>query len=78
MGGDSTDPGRPRGHPERFGGGDRGDPLYEALFQSMSEGFALCEALGDERRPLADYRILEINPALRAMLGVGPEARGRA
>jgi two-component sensor histidine kinase len=41
----------------------------------MSEGFALCEAIWRDGR-LADYRIIEINPALQAMLGVGPEAAG--
>jgi two-component sensor histidine kinase len=42
----------------------------------MSEGFALCEAIWDEAGALADYRIIEINPALQAMLGVGPEVTG--
>jgi two-component sensor histidine kinase len=41
----------------------------------MSEGFALCEPIWADGR-LVDYRIIEINPALQAMLGVGPEAAG--
>jgi two-component sensor histidine kinase len=41
----------------------------------MSEGFALCEPIWRDGR-LADYRIIEINPALQGMLGVGPEAAG--
>ena len=49
---------------------------YDTLFQTMFEGFALCEAtLFDEGR-LTDYVILEMNPALQRMLGVGPEAIG--
>jgi len=41
----------------------------------MSEGFALCEPVIEGGR-LTDYRIIEINPALQAMLGVGPEVTG--
>ena len=43
----------------------------------MSEGFALCEAIVDDDDRLVDYLILEINPALQDMLGVGPEVAGR-
>ncbi|MDB5480567.1 MAG: putative signal transduction histidine kinase [Caulobacteraceae bacterium] len=50
---------------------------YDAVFQTMSEGFALCEATWDEDGRLTDYVVLEMNPALQAMLGVGPEAVGR-
>src|SRR5436305_4867848 len=53
-----------------------GDLHYRVLFQSMREGFALCEAIWDESGRLKDYTILEINPALQAMLGVGPEVIG--
>ena len=49
---------------------------YDTLFQSMSEGFALCEAIRDDQGRLSDYVILEMNPALQRMLGVGPEAVG--
>jgi two-component sensor histidine kinase len=49
---------------------------YDTLFETMSEGFALCEAIWDDDGRLADYVILEINPALRRMLGVGPEVVG--
>jgi two-component sensor histidine kinase len=49
---------------------------YDTLFETMSEGFALCEAIWDDEGRLADYVILEINPALRRMLGVGPEVVG--
>ncbi len=52
------------------------DLNYDALFQAMSEGVAFCEAIRDDAQHLVDYTILEINPALRSMLGVGPEAVG--
>ncbi len=49
---------------------------YDTLFSTMSEGFALCEAIRDDQARLSDYVVLEMNPALRRMLGVGPEAVG--
>jgi len=49
---------------------------YDLLFENMSEGFALCEAIRDQQGQLTDYVILEINPALQKMLGVGPEVAG--
>jgi two-component system CheB/CheR fusion protein len=49
---------------------------FDALLQNMTEGFALCEAIFDTKGHLADYTILEMNPALQRMLGVGPEAVG--
>jgi PAS domain S-box-containing protein len=49
---------------------------YDTLFQTMSEGFAVCEAIRDDRGGLSDYVVLEMNPALQRMLGVGPEAVG--
>ncbi len=42
---------------------------YEALFKTMSEGFAICEAIRDDSGVLTDYLIVEINPALQTMLG---------
>jgi PAS domain S-box-containing protein len=49
---------------------------YDALFEAMSEGFALCEAEFAADGRLKDYTVLEMNPALQRMLGVGPEAVG--
>jgi two-component sensor histidine kinase len=49
---------------------------YDSLFETMSEGFALCEAIWSDEGRLVDYRILEINPALLRMLGGGPEMAG--
>jgi two-component sensor histidine kinase len=51
--------------------------LYQQIFGAMSEGFALVEAIRDESGQLADYVILEINPALQRILGVGPDVVGR-
>jgi two-component sensor histidine kinase len=49
---------------------------YDSLFETMSEGFALGEAIWDDEGRLVDYRILEINPALLRMLGAGPQLAG--
>ncbi|MBV8593011.1 MAG: PAS domain S-box protein [Caulobacteraceae bacterium] len=49
----------------------------ETLFQSMSEGYALCEAIVDSVGRLEDYVVLEVNAALQAMLGRGPELVGQ-
>ena len=49
---------------------------YRILFETMSEGFAVCEAIRDESGALVDYTVAEINPALQRMLGVGPESVG--
>ncbi len=50
---------------------------YNILFETMSEGFVLCETIRDEPGQLVDYAILEINPALQLILGLGPEAVGK-
>ncbi len=49
---------------------------YDSLFDTMSEGFALGEAIWDDEGRLVDYLIREINPALLRMLGAGPELAG--
>jgi two-component sensor histidine kinase/PAS domain-containing protein len=49
---------------------------FDILFQTMSEGFALCEAIRDADGRLVDYLVLEMNPALQRMLGVGPDIIG--
>ena len=49
---------------------------YDSLFDTMSEGFALGEAIWSDEGRLVDYLILEINPALLRMLGRGPEMAG--
>ena len=50
--------------------------LNDTLFATMSEGFALCEAICDGDGQLVDYVIREMNPALRETLTVGPEVIG--
>jgi two-component sensor histidine kinase len=49
---------------------------YDNLFETMSEGFALGEAIWNDEGRLADYVIVEVNPSLRRMLGVGTEIAG--
>jgi two-component sensor histidine kinase len=49
---------------------------YDSLFDTMSEGFGLCEAIWDDEGRLVDYVIQEINPALLRMLGRGPDLAG--
>lgn len=49
---------------------------YRLLFDSMSEAFALCEAIRDSEGRIVDYRMQEVNPALQGMLGRGPELVG--
>ena len=49
---------------------------YRTVFETMTEGFAICEAIRDENGRLIDYTVMEINPSLRRMLGVGPDAVG--
>lgn len=41
---------------------------YDSLFASMIEGFAICEAVRDSEGVTRDFRIVEINPALEALL----------
>jgi two-component sensor histidine kinase len=48
---------------------------YDKLFETMSDGMAVCEAVWDEAGVLRDYVVVETNPALRRMLG---ERAGRA
>jgi two-component sensor histidine kinase/PAS domain-containing protein len=49
---------------------------YATLFETVPEGFAVCEAIRGENGKLVDYTIIEINPALQRVLGVGPEVVG--
>ena len=69
---------RPDRTPRRPSPSGLGERLlsFDALLDNMTEGFAMCEAIWDEQGRLADYTILEMNPALQKMLGVGPEALG--
>ncbi|HZK98533.1 MAG TPA: PAS domain S-box protein [Caulobacteraceae bacterium] len=52
------------------------DLAYAALFDTMAEGFALCDPISDDAGRLTDYVIIDMNSALRGMLGVGTEVIG--
>jgi nitrogen fixation negative regulator NifL len=43
---------------------------YRTLFETMREGFALCEIIWDGDGKPCDYRYLEVNPAFEKILGV--------
>jgi len=46
---------------------------YRGLFETMGEAFSLQEIIFDEQGCAADFRILEVNPAFEAMVGVSRE-----
>ena len=50
---------------------------YEALFNNMSEGFVLCEAVRDEAGRLVDYIVRDANPAFRKRAPGGEAMIGR-
>ncbi len=43
---------------------------YRTLFETMREGFALCEIIWGEDGKPCDFRYLEVNPAFEKILGV--------
>lgn len=43
---------------------------YALLFNSIDEGFALCELLTDASGQPTDFRFLEVNPAFEKMIGL--------
>ncbi len=46
---------------------------YRNLFESMDEGFALCEMIYDEAGRPADFRYLNVNPAFARLTGLPVE-----
>lgn len=46
---------------------------YRTLFETMDEGFALCEIIRDEEGNPIDYRYLEVNSALGKQSGLATE-----
>jgi PAS domain S-box-containing protein len=50
---------------------------YRALFENMTEGFALGEAIVDERGVPHDFRFIEVNEAFERQSGLGREVVGR-
>ena len=51
----------------------RSEERYRALFNSMTEGFALHEIICDEKGEPFDYRFLDINPAFEKLTGLKRE-----
>jgi PAS domain S-box-containing protein len=49
---------------------------YRTLFESIDEGFCICELLFDENGEPHDYRFLEINPIFEAVTGLA-QATGK-
>jgi two-component sensor histidine kinase len=49
---------------------------YDTLFSTTTEGFAICEAIRDASGEMVDYRVVEMNPSLMRLLGIGPERLG--
>ncbi len=43
---------------------------YRTLFETMAQGFCICEIIFDENGKPKDYRFLEINPAFEKMTGL--------
>ena len=43
---------------------------YRTLFNTMDEGFALCELVRDPDGGVIDYRILDANPSFAAHVGL--------
>ena len=48
--------------------GDR-EAKYRTLFETMTEGFGICELIRDEAGRAIDWRFLELNPALTSIQG---------
>lgn len=42
---------------------------YRAIFNSIDEGFALCEAVRDQEGKVVDVRVLEANPSFERLIG---------
>jgi PAS domain S-box-containing protein len=53
----------------------KGKEQYQALFNSISEGFANCKAIYDEHGTLCDLLILDINPAGARISGAEREVQ---
>jgi PAS domain S-box-containing protein len=43
---------------------------YRTLFESLDEGFCICEMLFDENDEPQDYRFLEVNAAFERLTGL--------
>ncbi len=55
-----------------------GEERYRTLFESMHEGFALCEMIYDKADNPVDFRYLDVNPAFAVLTGLPVEqVKGR-
>ena len=58
--------------------GARADLLpYRTLFESIEDGFCVCEIIVDDSGDPIDFRYLEVNPAFGAMSGLQGDVVGR-
>ena len=46
---------------------------FRSLFNTMAEGFALCEIICDKQGKPVDFRYLQVNPAFESHTGLKPE-----
>ncbi len=51
----------------------RSEKKYRSLFESIEEGFSLCEVVRDDTGRVIDFRHLEVNPAMEKLSGLKPE-----
>ena len=49
---------------------ERSEQRFKSLFESMDEGFALCEMIHDETGRAVDFRYLEVNSAFSRLTGL--------
>ncbi|RYU77129.1 PAS domain S-box protein, partial [Hymenobacter persicinus] len=52
----------------------RSEARYRSLFETMAEGFAVCELVRDAQGRAVDWRYIELNPAWERQTGLSREA----
>ncbi len=52
----------------------RSEERFRALFDTMAEGFSVCELVRDERRRAVDFRFLELNAVVERQTGLARSA----
>jgi PAS domain S-box-containing protein len=55
---------------------EQSEEKYRTLFDSIDEGFAVCQMIFDEQGQPCDYRFLQVNPAFAKLTGLA-EAEGK-
>ncbi|MFT3794603.1 ATP-binding protein [Flavobacterium sp.] len=48
----------------------KSEQKFRTLFESMEEGYTICEAIRDANGKMIDYRFLQVNPALEKLTGL--------